>query len=122
MKTLADSDANSINPSIVTPISIRDLNGFPRSVVVCPSAVRLREEFRVFEVLGRITYIAHEDDHDYHIALEDPVAPRFTVVTELADTLCQDAVLSPHLTTNGRAEHVSDAAGQRITGPAGGHH
>jgi hypothetical protein len=49
------------------------------------------EEFRVFEVLGRVTYIRHEDDRDYHMALKDPDAPGSSVVTELADTLCSGA-------------------------------
>ena len=40
-----------------------------------------------------------EDDRDYHLALEDPDAPGSTVVTELADTVCQGAWMSPHLAT-----------------------
>lgn len=53
----------------------------------------------MFEVTGRVTYIAHEDDRDYHMALEDPNAPGSTVVTEMADTLCSGALMSPHFAT-----------------------
>jgi len=59
----------------------------------------MQEEFQVFETTGRITFAALETDRDYHLALEDPAAPQFTIVIELADTDCQGAVLSPHLTT-----------------------
>ena len=50
----------------------------------------------MYEVVGRITFVAHEEDRDYHIALEDPASPGFTVVTELADALCAGAIVSPH--------------------------
>jgi hypothetical protein len=53
----------------------------------------------VFEVVGNVTYIAHEDDRDYHIALEDPNSTGSSVVTEMADTLCAGASISPHLAT-----------------------
>ena len=53
----------------------------------------------MFEVSGRVLYLAHEDDRDYHIALEDPTTPGSTVVTELVDTMCAGAIMSPHLTT-----------------------
>ena len=62
----------------------------------------------MFEVSGRVIYIAHEDDRDYHIALEDPDAPGSTVVTELADTTCAGAAISPHLATLRSAEGMFD--------------
>jgi len=99
VKTLADDDASRVDPAVVTPISIQDLNGFAGHCGSLPDRRTFPEEFRVFEVVGRITYVAHEVDRDYHIAIEDPAAPGFSVVTELADTLCQGAVRSPHLTT-----------------------
>jgi hypothetical protein len=75
--------------SAVTSISIRDLNALPSQCEAGPDRRIYAEEFRVFEVVGRVTYIAHEDDRDYHLALEDPNATGSTVVTELADTLCR---------------------------------
>jgi hypothetical protein len=99
VKTLADSDATKVHPDQVTPISIRDLNRFDTHCGPLPESRAFPEEFRVFETTGRITFAALEADRDYHLALEDPAAPQFTIVIELADTDCQGAVLSPHLTT-----------------------
>jgi hypothetical protein len=104
VKTLADTDAATVNMNAVTPISISDLNGFASHCSGMPDGRTFAEEFRVFEVTGRITYIVHEDDRDYHIALEDPDAPGFTVVTELADTVCAGAVISPYYSTLRTAE------------------
>ena len=109
VKTLADRDASLVNPSAVTPISIRDLNALPSHCEVGPDLRIYAEEFRVFEVAGRVSYIAHEDDRDYHLALEDPIAPGSTVVTELADTVCSGAVMSPHLATLRSVEGCSPA-------------
>ena len=99
VKTLADQDASLVNPLSVTPISIRDLNALPSHCDGGPDRRVYAEEFRVFEVSGRVIYVAHEDDRDYHMALEDPDAVGSTVVTELADTLCAGASTSPHLAT-----------------------
>jgi hypothetical protein len=97
VKTLADEDAARVNVSQATPISIRELNGLATHCSGLPERRAFEQEFRTYEIIGRITYVARQDDRDYHIALEDPLAPGFTVVTELADIACQGAVMSPHL-------------------------
>jgi len=66
VKTLADSAGASVNLNAVTPTTIRDLNGFATHCSGLPEARTFAEEFRVFEVTGRISYVAHEDDRDYH--------------------------------------------------------
>ena len=99
VKTLADADASAVNLSAITSISIQDLNAFPAHCDGGPERRIYAEELRVFEVVGRVTYIAHEDDRDYHLALEDPNEAGSSVVTELADTLCAGASISPHLAT-----------------------
>ena len=99
VKTLSDQDAGSVNVAAVTPISLRELNGFATHCTDIPDRRAFPEEFKVFETMGRITYVARENDRDYHVALEDPNAPGFTVVAELADILCVGAVLSPHLSS-----------------------
>lgn len=104
MKTLSDPDAASVNVVAVSPISIRELNGFDTHCSGLPERRAFGEEFKVFEVTGRITFIAHEDDRDYHVALEDPSAPGFTVVAELADILCAGAVMSPHFSALSAAD------------------
>jgi hypothetical protein len=104
VKTLSDEDARSVNVATVTPISIRQLNGFATHCSGLPERRAFSEEFTVFEVTGRITFVAHEDDRDYHIALEDPSGPGFTVVAELADILCAGAVISPHFSALSAAD------------------
>jgi hypothetical protein len=104
VKTLSDPDAGSVNVDAITPISIRELNGFETHCSGLPERRAFGEEFKVFEVTGRITFVAHEDDRDYHIALEDPDAPGFTAVTELADILCAGAVMSPHFSSLSAAD------------------
>jgi hypothetical protein len=104
VKTLADDDAGNVNVTAITPISIRDLNGFATHCTGLPERRAFTEEFKVFEVTGRITFVAHEDDRDYHVALEDPNAPGFTVVAELADILCAGAVISPHFSALSAAD------------------
>jgi hypothetical protein len=97
VKTLADQDASSVSLSAVTPISIHDLNALDPHCNGGPDRRSYPEEFRVFEIFGRVTFVAAEDDRDYHIALEDPDDPGSSVVTELADTRCSGAAMSPHL-------------------------
>jgi hypothetical protein len=104
VKTLADDDAAKVNVNAVTPISIREINGFVTHCSGLSERRTFAEEFKVYETVGRISFVAHEDDRDYHIALEDPNAPGFTIVTELADTLCAGAVISPHYSVLTRAE------------------
>jgi hypothetical protein len=97
VKTLADQDAGSVALSAVTAISIHDLNALAPHCDGAPDRRVYGEEFRVFEIVGRVIYLAHEDDRDYHMALEDADDPVATVVTELADTRCSGASMSPHL-------------------------
>ena len=97
VKTLADQDAGGIVLSQVTPIAIHDLNALPSHCEGGPDRRTFPEEFRVYEIVGRVIYVAHEDDRDYHIVLEDPSDATSSVVTELADTRCAGASISPHL-------------------------
>jgi hypothetical protein len=104
VKTLADPDATQVDVSHVSVVSIAELNGSPTHCDGGPDRRTYPEEFRVFEVSGRVTFIAHEDDRDYHVALEDPNVPAATMVTEMADTLCAGAAISPDLATLRSAE------------------
>lgn len=97
VKTLADQDAGTVNLSDVTAVSIHDLNALPSHCEAGPDRRSFPEEFRVFEISGRVIFVAHEDDRDYHLAVEDPIDSTSSVVTELADTMCAGAVMSPHL-------------------------
>ena len=104
VKTLADTAAPRVNVDAVTATSIKELNQFPTRCTGLPETRTFDEEFKTFEVTGKITYIAHEDDRDYHIALEDPASPGFTIVAELADILCAGAVVSLHFSALSSAD------------------
>jgi hypothetical protein len=97
VKTLADQDAAAVSLSDVTAISIHDLDALPSHCEAGPDRRSYPEEFRVFEIFGRVIFVAREDDHDYHVVLEDPDDTTSSVVTELADTMCSGAAMSPHL-------------------------
>lgn len=97
VKTLADQDAAAVSLSDVTTISIHDLNALPSHCEGGPDRRSYPEEFHVFEISGRVIFVASEDDRDYHVVLEDPNDTSASVVTELADTRCSGAVMSPHL-------------------------
>jgi len=99
VKTLADPDASTVNVSAVTPISIQDLNALPSHCEAGPDRRTYPEEFRVYEISGRVIFVAHEDDRDYHIVLQDPSDTTSSVVTEMADTTCSSVAMSPHLAT-----------------------
>jgi hypothetical protein len=97
VKTLADQAASRVDLSSVTAISIHDLVALPSHCDAGPDSRSYAEEFRVFEISGRVIFVAHEDDRDYHVVVEDPNDPSSSVVTELADTQCAGASTSPHL-------------------------
>ena len=99
--------------SAVTPISIHDLNERESHCNAGPDMRTYPEEFVVFEIFGRVIYVAHEDDRDYHIVLEDPNDTSSSVVTELADARCSGASMSPHLAA------LRSAEGMFASGPNG---
>jgi hypothetical protein len=95
VKSLRDPDASRVQfaPAIATTISA--LNALP---VGCGSAGNRRrrsEEFRVYEVSGRITRIREERDHDIHVVLADLDYPREHMIVEFDDPDFRKNVLSP---------------------------
>lgn len=96
VKTLSDADASVVDLARVQSTTIRGLNERPSHCNGGPDRRTYPEEFEVYEVVGRITYVAPQDDRDYHIAIADPADPTYTIVTEVADIACQGATSSPH--------------------------
>ena len=96
VKTLSDADATRVDLTRVQQTTIRALNERPTHCSGLPNARTFAEEFQVFEVVGRVTFVRLEDDRDYHIAVADPSDSSFTIVTEVADIACQGAINSPH--------------------------
>ena len=114
VKTLSDADASTLNLSNVLPVSIKALNQMPAHCGGAPDARTYPQEFQVYEVTGTIVVVKSEDDRDYHIALADPADPSFTMVTEIADPVCQAVIISPYMFTLA-------AARTDFTGIVGGH-
>jgi hypothetical protein len=99
VKTLSDADAATINLSTVQPTSIKALNQMPEHCGGAPDARTYPQEFQVYELTGTVVVVRSEDDRDYHIALADPADPSFTMVTEIADPVCQAVIISPYMFT-----------------------
>jgi hypothetical protein len=98
VKTLSDPDATRVDTSLVQQTTIKALNERSSHCTGLPDARTFGEEFQVYEVVGRVTFVRLEDDRDYHIAVADPSDGSYTMVTEVADIACQGAVGSPHRT------------------------
>lgn len=85
VKGLRDRDAGRIDFDVPIPTTIAALNALPSS---CGPATNHRirdEEFRVYAVVGRITRVKREHDHDIHIVLADPEHPHDHIVVESGD-------------------------------------
>lgn len=95
VKSLRDPDAGRVQfaPAIATTISA--LNALPSGCGPAGNRRRRAEEFRVYEVSGRITRIRRERDHDIHVVLADLDHPREHMVVEFDDPDFRKNVLSP---------------------------
>lgn len=85
IKSLRDSDVGRIRFDTVTTTTITALNAIPSH---CGPARNHRvhdEEFRVYQVVGRIVRVKHEPDRDIHMVLEDPDNPGERLVVESDD-------------------------------------
>lgn len=95
VKSLRDHEANRIQFDTVIHTTVTALNAI-RSRCGPARDHRVRdEEFHVYQVVGRITRVKREPDHDLHIVLEDPEDPRQHLVVESADPDFRGNVLSP---------------------------
>jgi len=97
VKTLSDPDASRVNLSPAVPTTITAMNGLQPHCSGLPQTRTFAEEFRVFELTGRVTFVRLEDDRDYHIVLADPNSPDNTMIVESVDPGCEGAVTSPDL-------------------------
>jgi len=96
VKTLSDAAAGSVDLGSVQQTTIRALNERATHCSGLPAARTYGEEFQVYEVIGRVTFVRLEDDRDYHVAVADPADSSYTIVTEVADIACQGAISSPY--------------------------
>jgi hypothetical protein len=109
VKSLRDPGAARINfdQPIVTTISA--LNAIPSR---CGPAFNQRvrdEEYRVYEVVGRITRVKREPDHDVHISIADPDNPRRRIIVEIKDPGWRGSAQSPYRDQLAAASRMFDA-------------
>jgi hypothetical protein len=97
VKTLSDAAATSVNLNAAQATTIRALNELPTHCSGLPATRAFAEEFVLYEVVGRITLVRLEDDHDYHVAVVDPSDGAYTMVTEVPDVACEGAASSPFM-------------------------
>jgi hypothetical protein len=96
VKGLRDPEAHKIQFDAPISTTIQALN------VIAPHCGPARdhrmrpEEFRVYEVVGRITRVKHEPDHDIHVVLQDLEDPQAYIVTESDDANAGGNVASPY--------------------------
>ena len=94
MKTLSDADATRVN---MTPVAttIAEITSHPTHCEGGPDTRVYDEELRTYEVVGRATRVALEDDHDYHLVLSDLSDSSITMITEIPDPACEETISSP---------------------------
>ena len=96
VKSLRDRDAGRIQLETVTHTTVAALNAI-RSQCGPATDHRARdEEFRVYDVVGRVARVKRERDHDIHVVLEDPDDPRERMVVESDDPDFRGNVASPY--------------------------
>src|SRR5262245_8037277 len=85
VQSLRDQQAHDIQFDAPIPTTVKALNALQSH---CGPALDHRahpEELRVYEVVGRITRVKREPDHDIHIVLQDPADTREHLVVESPD-------------------------------------
>jgi hypothetical protein len=96
VKSLRDQDASSIQFDTPIMTTVSALNAIPSHCGPSGNHRVRPEEFHVYEVVGRITRVKSQIDHDIHVELEDPEDPRARIVTESDDPNFRGNVTSPY--------------------------
>jgi hypothetical protein len=108
VKSLRDRDAGRIQLETVTHTTVAALNAI-RSQCGPATDHRVRdEEFRVYDVVGRVARVKRERDHDIHIVLADPEDPRERLVVESDDPDFRGNAVSPYREKLAAARHMFD--------------
>jgi hypothetical protein len=96
VKSLRDPDAGRIEFNRPVETTVSALNAVASH---CGPAGNRRvrpEELRVYQVVGRITRVKRESDHDVHLALADLSHPADKIIVELKDPSFRGNARSPH--------------------------
>ena len=96
VKSLSDPEAVRIQFDKVLDTNVSALNGL-RPQCGASGNHRVRdEEFHVYRLVGTITRVKREPDHDVHIILADPKSPRDHIVVEADDPDFRRNAVSPY--------------------------
>ena len=90
VKTLIDKDTSYIDFDKVTETTVSDQCDLPKPTSI-NNKPRLKSERTVYEIVGYVTDYIVEDDHDYHVVIEDPYTGE-TMVVEIVDPDCPDII------------------------------
>jgi len=96
VKSLRDRDASQLRIDTAIDTSVAALNAIPAHCGPTGDHRVRDEEFRVYQVIGRIRRVKRERDHDIHIVLEDPDSPSLHLVIELDDPDFRGNAQSPY--------------------------
>ncbi len=118
VKALRDPDAPQIAFDRPIATTIAALNALPSHCGPAGNHRRAPDEFRVYEVTGRITRVRRERDRDVHIVLADPERPRERLVIELGDPETRSGRRSPFRDRLSSAQRAFEAL-QKQYGTAG---
>jgi len=96
VKSLRDPEAHRIEFDMPIRTTVKALNTIPGHCGPASDHRVRREEFQVYEVIGRIIRVKRERDHDIHVVLGDPDDPREQLVAESDDPDFRGNAASPH--------------------------
>ena len=106
VKSLRDPKAHEIQFDVPIPTTVKALNALPSHCGPAPDHRVRPEEFHVYEVVGRITRVKRERDHDIHLVLQDPDDPRAHLVAESGDPDFRGNAASPYRARLGAARKM----------------
>jgi hypothetical protein len=91
VKDGSDPGAAHVNPTVVSGITIADLNQLPPQAIDADG--RMQEEKVIYRITGVLRLFKHEtDDNDYHVVIADdgvtPYSTGHSMVVEVPDPQC----------------------------------
>jgi len=106
VKSLRDPEARAIQFDVPIRTTVKALNAIPAHCGPTSDHRVRREEFQVYEVIGRIIRVKRERDHDIHLVLQDPEDPHEHLVAESDDPNFRGNSASPYRMKLGAARSM----------------
>ena len=108
VKSLSDQAAANIQFDAPIVTTVKALNEMSSHCGPARDHRTRPEEFRVYEVVGRIVHASREGDRDIHVVLEDLEDQRARVITESDDPNFRANTTSPYRAKLGDARKMLD--------------